>query len=131
MNPRDFIAEVARMIGPAGVMPKWAKLPRDDKELAYLIACFSREPGRKYDGPYAEYLSSPEWRWRRMVVMVLARGLCWDCLGRADQVHHLTYKRRGRELLADLVPVCDKCHDGRHEKSIRSQIRPRRAGGAA
>ena len=113
MNPRMFIAEVARMIG-RDKMPPWAKLPKDENELRFLMSCYGREPGARFTGRYAAYLSSPEWRWRRLVVMVLARGVCADCGGRAVQVHHLSYKRRGAESLSDLIPVCDECHAVRH-----------------
>ena len=34
----------------------------------------------------------------------------------ATQVHHLTYKRVGREMLFDLVAVCADCHEVVHEE---------------
>jgi len=42
--------------------------------------------------------------------------LCQGCRQRpATQVHHQTYRRVGREMLFDLVAVCDECHDAIHE----------------
>jgi hypothetical protein len=60
---------------------------------------------------YNAYLWSPEWRDRRARVMQRAGTLCEGCLEqRATQVHHLTYERKYREMLFDLVAVCDNCH---------------------
>jgi hypothetical protein len=64
---------------------------------------------------YERYLLSPEWRERRAAGMRRARGMCEGCgKARAVQVHHLTYTRVGREMLFDLVAVCDPCHDEIH-----------------
>lgn len=65
---------------------------------------------------YAAYLRSPDWSAKRLAVMRRAASRCEGCLARpATQVHHLTYARVGREMLFDLVAVCDACHDQIHE----------------
>lgn len=34
------------------------------------------------------------------------------------QIHHRTYKRLGRELRTDLVPLCDSCHGEAHRMAV-------------
>lgn len=64
---------------------------------------------------YDAYLLSPEWRERRAKVLARDDYRCGGCgAARATQVHHLTYARVGREMLFDLVAVCDRCHDAIH-----------------
>jgi 5-methylcytosine-specific restriction endonuclease McrA len=61
---------------------------------------------------YTAYLNSPQWAGRRRLVLERARGLCEGCRKRrATQVHHLTYRMAGEEMLFQLVAVCDDCHD--------------------
>lgn len=65
---------------------------------------------------YNAYLLSPEWRVLRSKVLKRADGVCEGCGERpAVQVHHLTYARVGKEMLFDLVAVCQFCHDRIHE----------------
>ena len=71
---------------------------------------------------YSEYLDSPEWRSRRKRVLERARGQCEGCgLRPATQVHHLHYRRAGREMLFDLVAVCEECHGDIHSDEPRRQ----------
>lgn len=64
---------------------------------------------------YDAYLLSPQWRDLRAKVLARDAYQCNGCgAGRATQVHHLTYARVGREMLFDLVAVCDRCHDAIH-----------------
>lgn len=66
---------------------------------------------------YDAYLASPEWQAKRAKVLTRDGFRCRGCeTRRATQVHHLTYARVGRELLFDLVSVCDECHDAAHTK---------------
>lgn len=65
---------------------------------------------------YNQYLTSPEWRQKRAAVMSRADGICEGCgIGRASQVHHLTYKHVGNEFLFELAAVCDACHQRLHD----------------
>jgi 5-methylcytosine-specific restriction endonuclease McrA len=63
---------------------------------------------------YDAYLRSPEWQARRR--LVLARDpMCGGCgVSPSTQVHHLSYQRVGREMLFELVGVCEKCHAAIH-----------------
>ena len=64
---------------------------------------------------YNAYLESPEWKARRAAVLERDRMLCQGCRkNRATQAHHLTYERQGKEMLFDLVAVCDECHEEIH-----------------
>ena len=88
----------------------------------------------------SEYLKSDEWKRKRDAVMQRAmqsfmpaspvirhtvdrygrviksialerRPICKGCTNEATQVHHLTYKRIGKERLDDLQALCRKCHE--------------------
>ena len=51
--------------------------------------------------------------WRRIRRERLAHdhGLCVFCKAEAEEVHHVTYERRGAELIEDLRSLCSICHD--------------------
>jgi 5-methylcytosine-specific restriction endonuclease McrA len=67
------------------------------------------------------YLRSREWRARRKDALAVAGGRCQDCGASRDlHVHHLTYKRYGRELSRDLRVLCSGCHRRRHRDGGRS-----------
>ena len=62
-------------------------------------------------------IAEEEWREKRRKVLERADWLCEGCrCRRTTQVHHLTYKHLGRELLFELVALCDVCHDVCHDK---------------
>lgn len=64
---------------------------------------------------YREYLQSTEWKERRRKVLERARWVCEGCRAeRATEVHHLTYSHIFRELLYQLVALCDGCHAAAH-----------------
>lgn len=66
---------------------------------------------------YTEYLKSPEWQKKRLMVLTRASGMCEGCGQRpATQVHHLTYKHVFHEFLFELVAICDECHDRAHPR---------------
>lgn len=69
--------------------------------------------------PYAAYLRTPHWKALRAVVLERWSGLCEECgVKPATQVHHRTYERLGREVLADLTPLCATCHAGTHGLTV-------------
>jgi hypothetical protein len=60
---------------------------------------------------YAAYLRSPHWRQMRGFVMLRCGGICEGCkTAYADDVHHRTYERLGKEDPEDLVGLCRACH---------------------
>ncbi|MAS95000.1 MAG: hypothetical protein CMO55_17530 [Verrucomicrobiales bacterium] len=70
----------------------------------------------EFDRWYQSYLTTPEWRIKRDAVLKRAGHMCEGCLKwKATEVHHLTYVRVGREMLFDLVAVCEICHREIHD----------------
>jgi CRISPR system Cascade subunit CasD len=51
------------------------------------------------------------WRRVRLERLALDHGLCVFCKSEAEEVHHVTYERRGAELVDDLRSLCTPCHD--------------------
>jgi len=68
---------------------------------------------------YYTYIESPQWRNRRVDYFKNYRRRCVGCFTRqgAMQLHHRTYERLGAELDADLVCLCDTCHERVHHKA--------------
>lgn len=64
---------------------------------------------------YSTYLKSSSWMKKRNSALARDKGICQGCLEeKATQVHHLSYRNVGNELLFELVSVCDKCHEIAH-----------------
>ena len=68
---------------------------------------------------YFAYLDSPEWREKREGILERNGWACEWCMEvNATQIHHLTYRRFGRESSLDLLALCADCHrkadDARH-----------------
>jgi 5-methylcytosine-specific restriction endonuclease McrA len=70
---------------------------------------------------YNAYLSSPEWKARRALVLQRAKGRCEGCgTASATDVHHVTYDRVYSEMLFDLLALCRPCHQILHpNKQLR------------
>lgn len=70
---------------------------------------------KKFNPKYIEYLKSEKWKKKRLMALIHYGGKCAKCgYSKRLDVHHLTYKRFGKELLADLQLLCRKCHDEVH-----------------
>lgn len=66
---------------------------------------------------YSRYIASPEWAAKRQQALKAHGTFCRGC-GRNKvtlHVHHRTYERLGAEDMADLVTLCDSCHNGVHQ----------------
>jgi hypothetical protein len=64
---------------------------------------------------YKQYLRSPEWRRKRVAVILRAKGRCERCgLWPVVFIHHLSYTNLGNEPLSDLLGVCPECHKELH-----------------
>jgi 5-methylcytosine-specific restriction endonuclease McrA len=61
---------------------------------------------------YDKYLRSTRWKNIRKDMMKLRKSSCERCGRQAPSldVHHKTYDRLGRELIADLELLCQSCH---------------------
>ena len=68
--------------------------------------------------PYADFLTSGYWRYRRQSALDAADRACQLCNSRNKtlHVHHRTYERRGFELPSDLIVLCEDCHGRFHDK---------------
>ena len=64
---------------------------------------------------YSEYISSPEWRAKRLEVATKANFTC-----------NRTYRNFGHEPLSDLEFLCPGCHKKLHEKRDKQRCNPRR-----
>lgn len=65
---------------------------------------------------YQKAIHSPHWRAIRVIVLRRARGLCEWCQEPTArfQLHHITYKRLGKEWPDDVVALCRGCHERHH-----------------
>ena len=83
---------------------------RAAKNLAYEAVLKTIKP--QLQAEYETYLRSPEWRALRALVFERCGGECEICKeASAEEAHHLTYERIGREDLSDLMGVCKPCHE--------------------
>lgn len=80
---------------------------------------------------YNVYLRSEEWHARRALVLQRESGMCQGCRNAlATHVHHRAeayrqLRKTGRELLCDLVALCDSCHmDVAHHEKRQCEDRP-------
>lgn len=67
---------------------------------------------------YAAYLLSPHWKETRAVVLRERGSFCQICgknQPRGLHVHHNSYRNIGQEQSADLVVLCEECHDIFHK----------------
>lgn len=68
--------------------------------------------------PYREYLRTQHWALAQSAVLKRDHNKCADCgdsnKEKAIEVHHITYIRRGKENLEDLMTLCKDCHNERH-----------------
>jgi len=93
---------------PIGHLPphenikSWHASPEREKELRAL--------------PYAEYLRTPEWHYRRRQTIQAAERKCQNCrcYHHLLNVHHRSYERLGNEDPDDLVVLCEHCHLEEH-----------------
>lgn len=82
---------------------EWEERERRQRELRFM--------------PYREYLQTPEWLQTREAALKRARFMRQVCSERSRlQVHHRTYVRRGSEYAADLIVLCEPCHQTFHER---------------
>ena len=72
---------------------------------------------------YAVYIRSSAWeRKKRKYRASRLPQTCRVCGAKGVDLHHLTYKRLGRERLTDLAPLCRRHHDGAHAFAKRKNI---------
>jgi hypothetical protein len=68
--------------------------------------------------PYNEYLKTQHWELAKSAALKRDQNKCADCGDSGNEksieVHHITYIRRGKESLEDLMTLCKDCHKERH-----------------
>lgn len=68
---------------------------------------------------YYAYLKSNQWREKREVALEMYGRVCGLCGSKHDlQVHHRTYKNIYKELMEDLMILCESCHSHHHKSQI-------------
>lgn len=103
-------------------LPKWVDIPADKYDIQLRDIKYDKrftlrtEKPTGFETKYQMYLRSQHWLLFRRVVLMLANFKCAGegCKNEAREVHHLNYKRVGKELLSDVEPLCGKCHGLRH-----------------
>lgn len=68
-------------------------------------------PGRE---KYQAYLASAEWSVLRQIVLTRDDRKCQQCGEEGTHVHHQTYIRVYAEDPADLILLCESCHENHH-----------------
>ena len=72
---------------------------------------------------YSEYMKSERWQKVRARRIFKDRGMCFVCGSRHNlEVHHLHYRRLGREKLEDLITLCKTHHRMYHEIQKLSKL---------
>lgn len=67
--------------------------------------------------PYAKYLQSPHWQRIRGEALERSKFRCQLCAASWKlNVHHNTYKNKGREQPEDVIVLCRDCHSKHHGK---------------
>jgi 5-methylcytosine-specific restriction endonuclease McrA len=65
---------------------------------------------------YQEYLKSPEWQQKRLLVIDRQNNVCHGCMHNTiDDIHHMSYDNLGDELLFQLIGLCRDCHKKTHK----------------
>ena len=77
---------------------------------------------------YEAYIRSSAWRKvRQRFIDSKLPKICMGCArpwGSGDHLHHRTYRSLGNEILADLVPLCQLCHQLVHDLHRANQSDP-------
>ena len=68
---------------------------------------------------YEKYIASTRWARKRRRKLREAEYRCRLCgVQESLEVHHLTYIRLGREMMADLMVLCRGCHQKHHDEGM-------------
>ena len=96
------------------------KLRDDGQRLSFEIRELEKSHGINPEDMakrmgYDEYLRSPEWKYKRSLVISREKNICQGCRSMPiEEVHHSTYSHITRELLFQLVGLCSECHRKAH-----------------
>ena len=74
---------------------------------------------RRKRQPYSAYLQSAHWLRTKAKALEYYGNSCCFCGSKERlEVHHRSYKRKGRELMSDLTVLCRRCHARHHGKRV-------------
>ena len=95
---------------------EWEEWERRAREWVRKVGEeLDRRDRRDRKRAYRRYMNSDVWWRKRKLVLKRDKHRCWECKGKATQVHHLMYPERfGDEPLRWLVSVCKRCHREEH-----------------
>ena len=94
-----------------------------DAESAYKTRGYPDSYRWLNDMPYERYLRSDHWQFTRRRALLRAGGQCQLCEATGSlNVHHLTYRRRGREKEKDVMVLCYPCHGWVHANADRATV---------
>lgn len=83
---------------------------------------FKKKPKKKKQTAYAAYRRSSHWRDIRRQALERDGHCCTTCKGTVKlEVHHRTYERVGKELLEDVIVLCQRCHAVEHQWLARER----------
>jgi len=128
-----FFLFVAKLVGTALVMERWKD--RTPSITGAPTQKVQTESSNGFDAPtetnvttlrsipYDAYLKTEHWARMREKALDYAGHRCQLCYSASEplHVHHRTYDRLGRELLSDLVVLCEDCHERFHIPDVREQ----------
>ena len=87
------------------------------KSLYYQSKRLEFESKNERFEEYVKYMNSEKWQIIRKKVIEKYNGVCFYCLEKGTDVHHLNYDNFGDEPLSDLALLCRKCHKEEHENN--------------
>lgn len=93
------------------------RLEKQIKENLFELELLEQKRAEKVKSSkeYEEYIKSKEWQETRQRIFKRDNFRCVKCGGSKNlHVHHITYENLGEEKDADLVTLCEKCHNGTH-----------------
>ncbi len=105
----------SRLVIKGYISPHYIKLAY--KSILTHFGFVGTEPAIDYyeikgDGWYEAYLSSEQWKQKRLLILQRDGYKCIACgTTRRLAVHHKVYDRVGNELLSDLITLCKRCHN--------------------
>lgn len=95
---------------------------KDDLEMIELLDS-KRAEHVKNSSEYQAYINSKEWQETRQRIFNRDNFRCVKCgCSKNLQVHHITYENLGEEKDADLVTLCDKCHNSIHSLTTNDYL---------
>lgn len=99
-------------------LEKQEEIQEKNKDFIYDEELYFKILSSLKSMPYKSYLKTEHWQHFRKEVIEHYDGKCAVCNSEKDlNVHHRSYKNRGRETFNDVVLLCRDCHSKIHEIS--------------